>query len=166
MHPAPYPSKTRARDWNSLLISARPQPTGLQEAHVFNRLVDNRQTVSGLLFSIGVSTPPSAEGKIPATVGSFIRSLLGPEDFATQSGAQEFLLIYPQERGASAQRRLMETAQRLWDFQLSSAGASSILFCWGGVEVQDESIDEAIASATERMQETRRRRKRLASETF
>ena len=38
-------------------------------------------------------------------------------------------------------------------------GSLSILFSWGGVEVRSESIDEAIASATERMQETRRGRK-------
>jgi hypothetical protein len=38
----------------------------------------------------------------------------------------------------------------------------SILFSWGGVEVRSESIDEAIASATERMEETRRGRKVLS----
>jgi hypothetical protein len=39
------------------------------------------------------------------------------------------------------------------------AGSTSILFSWGGVEVASESIDEAVASASERMNETRRNRK-------
>jgi hypothetical protein len=43
-------------------------------------------------------------------------------------------------------------------------GDFSILFSWGGVEVQSESIDEAIASANERMKETRRGRKLLMME--
>jgi len=66
-------------------------------------------------------------------------------------------LIYPQERGASAQRRLNQVAQQLWDFQLRSLGSFQILFSWGGVEVRSESIQEAIASASERMQGDRRR---------
>ena len=89
-----------------------------------------------------------------ADVCEFIQSLIGPGDFAAQSGTDEFLLIYPSERGASAQRRLGQIAEQLWDFQLRSMGSLSILFSWGGVEVRSESIDEAIASATERMQET------------
>src|SRR4029077_10130267 len=93
------------------------------------------------------------------------QSLLGPSDFAAQSGAEEFLLIFPGERGASAQRRLSQVAQQLWDFQLRSLGSYSILFSWGGVEVRSESIDEAIASATERMEETRRGRKVLSMES-
>ncbi len=43
-------------------------------------------------------------------------------------------------------------------------GSLSIQFSWGGVEVRSESIDEAIASATERMQETRRSRRVLPME--
>lgn len=70
-------------------------------------------------------------------------------------------MIYPQERGASAQRRLSQIAQQLWDFQLRSLGTFQILFSWGGVEVRSESIEEAIASASERMQETKRGRKLL-----
>ena len=70
-------------------------------------------------------------------------------------------MIYPKEHGASAQRKLSQIAQQLWDFQLRSMGTYSILFSWGGVEVASESIEEAIASANERMQETHRGRKLL-----
>ncbi len=136
-------------------------PAGLQDGFVLTRLVESRQPVSGLVVSIGASASQDTNRSLPAGVRALIQSLIGPNDFAAQSGKDEFLLIYPGERGASAQRRLSRIAEQLWDFQLCSMGSLSILFSWGGVEVRSESIDEAIASATERMQETRRGRSRV-----
>ncbi len=160
------PAVKKGRDWNALLAARRVAapaagatlPAGFHDGYVLTRLVQNRQPVSGLVVSIGVTTG----SVVPDNVRSMVQSLIGPADFAAQSSPEEFLLIYPGESGASAQRRLSEIAQRLWDFQLRSAGSFSILFSWGGVEVRSESLDEAIASATERMEETRRGRKILA----
>jgi len=139
-------------------------PTGFQDGLVLKRIVESRQPVSGLVISIGASAPQAEHPAMPSEVAGLIQSMLGPNDFAAQSGADEFLLIYPGERGASAQRKLAEVAEQLWDFQLRSMESLSILFSWGGVEVHSESIDEAIASATERMQQTRRGRKILTME--
>jgi len=136
-------------------------PAGFHEGLMLSQLVQTRQPVSGLVVSIGVSISRKGEMSIPEPVRQLVQSLIGPGDFACQSGADEFLLIYPNERGASAQRRLSALAQQLWDFQLRSLGNFSILFSWGGVEVKSESIDEAIASASERMQETKRGRRVL-----
>ena len=139
-------------------------PAGFHEGFVLSQLVQSRKPVSGLVVSIGVNAPRAADGSLPEAVNGLIQSLIGPDDFACPSGAEEFLLIYPGERGVSAQRRLSQIAQQLWDFQLRSLGNASILFSWGGVEVRSESIDEAIATANERMQETRRGRKLLMME--
>jgi len=139
-------------------------PAGFHEGYILSRLVQTRQPVSGLVVSIGVNTPRNSDGSMPEPIRKLVQSLIGPGDFACQSSSEEFLLIYPNERGASAQRRLSEIAQQLWDFQLRSLGSFSILFSWGGVEVRSESIDEAIASANERMHETRRGRKLLTME--
>lgn len=145
--------------------SAEPSlPAGFQDGFVLTRLVEARQPVSGLVVSIGASTLQNEDPSISANVRTMIQSLIGPNDFAAQSGSDEFLLIYPGERGAQAQRKLSQIAEQLWDFQLRSMGTLSIQFSWGGVEVRSESIDEAIASATERMQETRRNRKVLTME--
>ena len=145
--------------------AASPLPAGFQDGFVLTRLVERRQPISGLVVSIGVT----AEGKndqdeattepVPAMVRTLVESLIGPSDFAAQSSKEEYLLIYPGVRGVAAQRRLSEVAQQLWDFQLRSMGQFSVQFSWGGVEVRSESIEEAIASATERMNETRRGRK-------
>jgi hypothetical protein len=150
------------RDWGSLLsrtaqaAAEPPLPAGFQDGFVLSKLVERRQPVSGLVVSIGVN---ASRKSLPESVGQLMQSLIGPQDFAAQSGEDEFLLICPQERGAAAQRRLSQIAQQLWDFQLRSLGSSQILFSWGGVEVRSESIEEAIASASERMQETKRGRK-------
>jgi hypothetical protein len=49
------------------------------------------------------------------------------------------------------------------DFQLRGAGSFSVLFGWGDVQVDGERLGEAIASATERMHQTRRCSRRLTS---
>ena len=134
-------------------------PAGFQDGYVLNQLVQRHQPVSGLVVSIGVNASQKGEGALPDSINRLVQSLLGPNDFAAQSSEDEFLLIFPEERGASAQRRLSQIAQQLWDFQLRSLGSFQILFSWGGVEVRSESIDEAIASASERMLETKRGRK-------
>lgn len=179
------PVKTMAagkKDWNALLSrranksetvvqirteapeaskDSAPVPAGFHDGFILSKLVQKRQPVSGLVVSIGVSVPRDASGSAPEAVKQMIQSLIGAGDFACQSGEEEFLLIYPNQQGASAQRKLSQIAQQLWDFQLRSMGTFSILFSWGGVEVASESIEEAIASANERMQETRRSRKLL-----
>ncbi|HVO99896.1 MAG TPA: hypothetical protein VMT15_17610 [Bryobacteraceae bacterium] len=136
-------------------------PEGFQDGYVLHQLVQSHQPVSGLVVSIGINAGRNADGSRPEAVNEVIQSLIGPHDFAAQSGADEYLLIYPEEHGASAQRRLSQIAQQLWDFQIRSLGSIEILFSWGGLEVQSESIEEAIASASERMRETKRGRKLL-----
>jgi len=131
---------------------------------VLSKLVQSHQPVSGLVVSIGVNASRKSEN-MPEGVTKLVESLIGPDDFAAQSGEDEFLLIYPREHGASAQRRLSQIAQQLWDFQLRSLGSFQILFSWGGVEVRSESIEEAFASASERMQETKRGRRLLTMES-
>ncbi len=158
------------KDWGSMLsrnaqgIKSLPKtpttlggslPEGFQDGYVLRKLVESRQPVTGLVVSIGVN------GGANSSVLGLVQSLIGPNDFAAQNREDEFLLIYPQEHGASAHRKLNQIAEKLWDFQLSSPGSLQILFSWGGVEVRSESIEEAIASASERMQETQRGRKLL-----
>ncbi len=134
-------------------------PAGLQDGFVLSKLLQSRKPVSGLVVSVGVGNSERKTGRIPEAVHTLIRSLLGADDFGCQSGEDEFLLIFPNEHGASAQRKLNAVAERLWDFQLRSMGSFSILFSWGGVEVNGEAISDAVNSASERMHETQRSRK-------
>jgi len=140
-------------------------PAGLHDVNVLARLVEGGGMVSGLVVAIGVCATEEARiaeeangGPTAVAVRRLIQSLLGEQDFACASGPDEFLLIFPRERGAAAQRRLKAISQKLWDFHLHMLGETLILFSWGGLEVRGETIEEAIASANERMEETRRSR--------
>jgi hypothetical protein len=138
---------------------------GFENGQTLSNLVQSREPISGLVVSIGVNASCKSAGELTAAVAKLVGSLIGPNDLAAQSAEDEFLLIYPQEHGASAQRRLTQIARDLWDFQLRSLGSFQILFSWGGVEVRSESIEDAIASARERMQESKRGRKLLTMES-
>jgi hypothetical protein len=157
-------AKAVKKDWGTLLSTSAQKklPAGFhKDGSILKDLLRNGQQVSGLVVSIGVNAVRNADGSLPESVGEAVQSLIGPNDFATQSSDDEFLLIYSEDRGASARRRLTAISERLWDLQFRSIGEFQILFSWGGVEVQCESLEEAIASARERVQETKRGRKLL-----
>lgn len=159
-------SPESSKSWEQVQahVGELPLPAGIHDGYVLGRLVQSRRPISGLVVSIGISmrreqTPRTAcHESIPTAVRNLVQSLLGPRDFACASATDEYLLIFPEVQGAAAQRRLGEIAQKLWDFQLRMLGQAAILFSWGGVEVRGESLDEAIQSASERMEETRRTR--------
>ena len=65
---------------------------------------------------------------------------------------------------ARASRRLNNIAQRLWEFQIDGSESHGTSFSWGGVEVNETPLEEALTSATERMVETKRNRKILPIE--
>lgn len=147
-------------------------PEGFHEGMMLARILTSEKSVRGLVVVIGINDfaarrQSSGELGAEALVASFtdhIRGILRPGDFACQSNSEEFLLICPNEHDASAQRRLGEIGESLWDFQLRSVGTSVILFSWGGVEAKGDSLADVVSTASERMRETRRSRRSLSME--
>lgn len=131
-------------------------PAGFHDASVLQRAVETFRTVSGLVVSIGTNGL-SADGA--AEVGEFLQAQLTGQDFACQSGSDEYVLICGGQQGAAAQRRLSAIAEKLWDFQLRSIGGLGIQFSWGSFEARGERIGEAVATAIEQMQNTRQSRR-------
>jgi hypothetical protein len=131
-------------------------PTGMCDQAALQPFLGPDFPFTGLAVLVGIahSRTPSREH----LAQPFIEGLLGPADFACRYGKEEFLVICPGLRGAEAQRRLNEISERLWNFQLRGQGSFSVLFSWGGIGVENEPLSEAIASATERMQQTKRSR--------
>lgn len=146
-------------------------PPGMQEHAVLARHMAHAGTFSGVVVSIGINdyaahlekSGPERMAELMVAVESMVAGLLRAQvDFACRSGDDEFLLIFPNEQGADAQRRLATISERLWNFQLRSSGTPAILFCWGAVEVQAETLADSVASASERMHQTKRNRKAIA----
>jgi len=148
---------------NELLV-----PAGMHEKSDLTRLLQSNKPFTGLVVSIGVSEndgrAPRSEDTMRST-SIYISGLLREKDFGCRAADDEFLMICPGEQGADAQRRLSYLAERLWDFQLRGLGTFSILFSWGGIDVHAEPLSEAIASASERMHQTKRSRKTVSMDS-
>jgi hypothetical protein len=131
-------------------------PTGMCDRAALQPLLETDQAFTGLVVLVGISNSRTRRPEHPAQ--PFIEELLGPADFAYRDGDDEFLIVCPGLHGAEAQRRLNEISERLWNFQLRGQGDFSVLFSWGGMGDENEPLSHAIASATERMQQTKRSR--------
>jgi hypothetical protein len=135
---------------------SRSIPTGMCDRAALQPLLEADLPFAGLVVLVGIAKSRAPRVEHPAQ--PFIEELLGPADFACRNDDDEFLIVCPGLRGAEAQRRLNEISERLWNFQLRGQGSFSVLFSWGGIGVENQPLSEAIASATERMQQTKRSR--------
>jgi hypothetical protein len=133
-------------------------PHGMIDQATLGKVVAIGKPFTGVAVAICVNDDESdrrSEGQLQ-WVCTYISGLLSEHEFACRTAKEEFLIVCPGVRGAEAQRRLNDISERLWDFQLRGIGTYSILFSWGGVEVQNQPLADAIASATERMRLTKR----------
>lgn len=141
-------------------------PEGFRDGSLAGRVLRSENPVRGLVVVIGLNGVAAHAGSgeltpeaLVAGVTAHLRTMLEPGEFACQSDSDEFLLISPAVREGGAQRRLSVIAEKLWDYQLHTAGASTVLFSWGAVEGNGEPFKEVLATAAERMRETRRGRR-------
>ncbi len=140
-------------------IASSTSPRGMLQPPVLEELLQSGEPFTGLVVSIGINDSDSSmwhSQGLMQSVGGYIAGLLRENDFCCRTGYDEFVMVCQGEQGAESQRRLNHISERLWDFQLRGVGACAILFSWGGVQVQDQPLAEAIASATERMRQTKR----------
>lgn len=138
---------------------AENQPGGMIQQSTLEKWLETEKTFTGLVVSISINDCDSSMGHsrgLMQSVGNYIAGLLRAKDYYCRTGYDEFLIVCPGELGAQSQRRLNHISERLWDYQLRGMGACSILFSWGGVQVENQPLAEAVASATERMRETKR----------
>jgi GGDEF domain-containing protein len=142
-------------------------PGGLQDATVLGRLVAQPEPFHGLVVSVSLfefAKLVSEQGRatIDALVESVERSLLSlirESDLLSRTAEDEFVFLFPRELGPSAQRRLTQISERLWDFQLRSLGTMSVFFSWGAAEAEREQLGALMHQAREQMLETRRTRR-------
>jgi hypothetical protein len=135
------------------------QTRGMIQQPALEELLKNQEPFTGLVVSIGINDTDSSmwhSQGLMQSVGNYITSLLRANDFACRTSYDEFVIVCQGEQGPQSQRRLNHISERLWDYQLRGIGACSILFSWGGVQIQDRPMAEGVASATERMRETKR----------
>ncbi len=160
--PVPIDVAPGAVDASYQVMQSEPQhpwPTGMLQQPAFQELLDGGEPFSGLVVSIGVNESDSSmwhRQGLMQSVATYIAGLLRDKEFSCRTGYDEFIMVCYGEQGPQSQRRLNHISERLWDYQLRGIGTCSILFSWGGVEVQDQPLAEAVASAVDRMRQTKR----------
>ncbi|HEY3444253.1 MAG TPA: hypothetical protein VGK29_26110 [Paludibaculum sp.] len=146
-------------------------PGGFHEAPVLARLLEEETPFVGLALVISVvdyvvlladQGKPAVE-QLMGSVTRLVMSLAREQDFACRIAEDEFILLFTQETGAAAKRRIQSVSERLWDFQLRSLGSVSVIFSWGASESTREAVVHAVEFAREQMLESRRNRRALAS---
>jgi hypothetical protein len=134
-------------------------PSGMIQQPVLQKLLENREPFTGLVISIGINDADSnmwhSQG-LMQSVGNYVTGLLKPNEFSCRTAYDEFVMVCCGEQGAQSQRRLNQISEKLWDFQLRGVGACAILFSWGGVQVHNQPLADAVTSAAERMRQTKR----------
>ncbi|MCX6637189.1 MAG: hypothetical protein NT090_19205, partial [Acidobacteria bacterium] len=149
-------------------------PKGFFEAAEIATLIDQDQSLTGVVVAIGINDYQRAlqsqskgdAQELAGSVDRLIRSLISANDFAYRRAAGEFIVVFPNEKGAAAQNRIHQVTERLWDYQLRALAAFSVLFSWGAVTVDEESFSEAVAFAADEMSETRDSRRGFGMEAI
>jgi hypothetical protein len=157
---SPRPGKAATTPAPPLETATKNRSGGAPTGPGLERWIAGQQRFSGLVVSIGVDAPPHTDRR---AIAAAIQLLLQPGEVGGSVADGEYVLLMPAERGASAQRRLSNIAQQLWDLQLGPLSESGVQYTWGGVEARDEVVEDAVAGASERMRETRRGRQSFAS---
>ncbi|MBI3208996.1 MAG: diguanylate cyclase [Candidatus Solibacter usitatus] len=148
-------------------------PAGFQERAVLTQLLQSTEVLTGVVVAIGINEYAHQAEKMGAnamadlmrSIENMLKGLLRTDlDFGCRSSEDEFVLIFVNETGAEAQKRLTTISERLWNFQLRSLHNFSVLFSWGAVEAQGETLSDAAAGASERMYQTKRNRKTASLE--
>ncbi len=151
-------------------------PGGMNDRATLDFLKRDKALFTGLIVSIGIndyarlqetSGRPAAE-ELAKSVSQLVKSLItapnGSEFFGCRSSDDEFIVVFANENGSVAQRRLNGLSERLWDFQLRSLGNFSVMFSWGATEANGETFADAVEAASERMRETRHNRRTISME--
>ena len=127
--------------------------SGMIDQAAFQQVAAECAAFTGVVVSISVNDADGSMWHSPGlmrSVSKDIAGLLGEHDLGCRTAFDEFLIVCPEEQNAP--RRLREITQGLWDCQLRGC----IRFTWGSVHVDQQSLAEALASAADRMRESKR----------
>ena len=165
---APRAQEGAPREAGELVV-----PGGYHEPQALARLLEEDAPFRGLAMVVSLvdyvrlladQGKPAME-QLMGSVSRLVVSMTREQDFACRIGEDEFVLLFVKESGAGAKRRIQAVSERLWDFQLRSLGAVSVILSWGAAEAEGEPLAHAVERAREQMIETRRSRRSLASGT-
>ena len=96
--------------------------------------------------------------EILRNIGNLLQSSIRHEDEAFRWGGDEFVVLFRNQRGEVAQKRMTEIEARLRDFRVRGFGVLPISFSWGTAETHGRSLREAVDEADRNMYALKRTR--------
>jgi len=138
-------------------------PSGMLERATFEAVISTEDMFRGAVVAVGINGNEGASQQ-DRQIEKLMQSLLDHDALGCRTDDNECVLIFPGEDGATGQRRFQYVSQLLWDYQIRSVGSSSITFSWGATETENASLAATVASARERLEQTRRHRERAPSQ--
>lgn len=149
-----------------------PIPEGNHPPAALNQLLERKELLRGLVVAIGINDylkldemlGHSTAEMLLNSVENLMESVAASNGFCSRRSDDEFVLIFPELNGPSAQQRLSEISEQLWDYQLQTLGTYSVVFSWGASEALNQPLAEALSIASENMAETRNSRKSASSD--
>jgi diguanylate cyclase (GGDEF)-like protein len=91
-------------------------------------------------------------------IGNLLQTSIRHADEAFRWGGDEFVILFHNQRGEVARKRMTEIEARLRDFRVRGFGILPISFSWGTAESWGRSIREALDEADRKMYELKRMR--------
>lgn len=142
-------------------------PSGLQHAEALERALRRTEAFHGILMVVTLADyentlrqhGAAVVSPVLDTAAQLLATAAGREAFLCSPADGEFVLIWPQDRNGSTQRPVNSVTECLWDFQLRTLGGVPILFSWGVADANGDSLAETIATARQRMLDSRRHRR-------
>ncbi len=143
-------------------------PIGMHDNKTLNELIAAKQLVTGVVILAGINDYSKlVADKSPAQIEEMtqpavklISGIIREKDFAARIDDDKWVMIFSGELGNAAQRRIDSVAEKFWDYQLRNLGHAQLRFSTGAVQVERESLSEAVDAAQERMEQLRNKGKR------
>lgn len=138
-------------------------PVGNHPPAVLHQLLADASPRQGLVVSIGINDylrlgeihGQEVAERLLTTVDTLMSEVAGDHGFSSRNSDDEFVVYFPGLTGQAAQKKLSETAAKLWDYQMQRLGTFHAVFAWGATEASGNSLRDALALANEQMAETR-----------
>ena len=96
--------------------------------------------------------------EILRNIGNLLQASIRHEDEAFRWGGDEFVILFHNQRGDVARKRMAEIELRLRDFRVRGFGMLPISFSWGTAEAWGRTLRDALDEADRNMYAFKRSR--------
>jgi len=96
--------------------------------------------------------------EILRNIGNLLQASIRHEDEAFRWGGDEFVILFHNQRGDVARKRMTEIEQRLRDFRVRGFGMMPLSFSWGTAEAWGRPLRDALEEADRNMYTLKRSR--------